>query len=152
MTQVRQIPPRPKNLDDVHARLVSIESDVAVVREVVQSIGGQVGDLMARAINEDTAGVPRPPRAPFRDPESSYHDFDPDLAEYRRALKARIKDPSRFDSERARAQIHKAIQEIGRDSKAARWDGLVKIGTRILIAIIVAYAVGLTYAHFHVPN
>jgi hypothetical protein len=136
--------PRPRTFEDMCDRLQGLETEVAVLSEVVKNLATNVGGLI------ETMGRIPPSLPPKRSPEDSFMGQVPELQE----LKNRVRDPNdrRFTSDYARALVRNALEGAAREKKAGNWDGLVKVAKRVAIAVVIAYAVGVTYAHFGIPH
>lgn len=146
-TQVRPLP-RPRNFDDVVERLEGVERGLRSVTDGQLAMSQQMGTLAAEVGRLRASGTA--PLPPYRNPESSYTDLDPVLAEYRRTLRDKVKDPqTRFDSERARAEVKGAIERARADEAAAKWEAGKKLAWKVLVAVVVALVLE-ALAHFGV--
>jgi hypothetical protein len=133
-------PPRPRNFDDVSARLDRLDRELSQeTLDIREQIGAMAAELANLRTNMSFSATPPPPQLPpaMRDPESSIHDFDEDIARFRETLRQK----SRRDSVRARALAKEAVASAQRDEKAASWDKLVHTGWRIFVGIAVGVIV-----------
>ena len=105
--------PRPRTFEDVCARLELLATNVDMLTEAVQQQGVSVATLI------EAFGKSLAPPPPMRDPEVTLSGLESEFAEYRRTIRERVKDPTRFDSERARAEISDEAQHI--ENVAAGW-------------------------------
>ncbi len=96
--------PRPRNLDDVHALILLIAERIERVVNGQLEQAQQIGHIAATVARLELA-------KPYRDPEASWHDFDPQVQEFRAILRERVQDRrDPMDSDRARAIAEKAVQ------------------------------------------
>lgn len=135
--------PRPRNLSEVCDYLEALankfDDRTKKLAEGISQSNTDIGRLAA-----EVAGLRRDIRSvrAGRDPDSSYHDFDAELAEYRRILKDREGNPEdpAFTPNTAKSMVRKAISEVARDDKAQNWDRAKKIAIRIAIGILLIIA------------
>lgn len=100
---------RPRSFDDVHANEVLLAERMDRIVEAQLASSQQYGLIMA-AIAQLEKAVEKQQLGPMRERESSYHDWDAELAEMDRILKTRVKDPrDRMNSERAKAIAREAV-------------------------------------------
>lgn len=110
-------------MSEVCERLESQDRGLLELREELGSLAAELASLRSP-----------PPLPPMRDPEGSYHDFDDDVKEFRRALK-------RHDSVRARQIAKEAVRSAEQENKAAHWDKLVQTGWKVLVGVAVGVLV-----------
>jgi hypothetical protein len=127
---MQRIPPRPPTLSEVIVRLDKLDSEV---QEQLLSLAAEISSL------REARQTP-----PVRNPESSYHDFDEQVAQFRETLRM----TARRDSVRARQIAVEAVKSAERDGKAARWDKLVQTAWRIGVGIAVGVLVTAIVYHF----
>lgn len=137
-----QRPPRPHSLGDVFDRLDKFEAEILALQE---QIGALTAEMSAQRRSSEGRVIP-PPLPPFRDPDSSVHDFDEDVARFREQLRM----TARRDSTRARQIAVEAVKTAERDDKAARWDKLVQTGWRVLVGVVVGVVVTVILYRFGV--
>jgi hypothetical protein len=115
-------------LDDVHEALMHLYSRIQAVVDAQLEMSQQLGRIMAAVSQAQTA---------HRERETSWHDFDEQVAEFRNTLSERVKNPSdRFDSDRARAIATDAIQRARSDDKAARYDAFWRAFWKVAVTVI----------------
>jgi hypothetical protein len=121
-------PPRPRTLNDAFGKLDALDRAYLELKEDLGSLAAELASVRAGP------ALTSPPLAPYRDPEGSYHDFDEDVKQFRRALK-------RHDSVRARQIAKEAVKSAERENKAAHWDKLVQNAWRILVGVLIGVLV-----------
>lgn len=131
-------------LDEVlRLRHDTTQRDALLMREL-----GGVGQRLAALERRVAAGGP----ASFRDPESSWHDFDAELAQTRKILAQRAKDPNDPTTEAdARAFVLETLQHVSdaRELKAWRaWKGHGWKLTWLIVGALVAAAITGVVGHF----
>jgi hypothetical protein len=132
--------PRARTLDEVSIRLERLEG---TVREAIHSLHEQLGSLVTEL------SLLRVGASSVRGSRESWHDVDVELQEFRRTLQGRVEDPNdqRFNSDRARAMVHKAIEGAKRDDQASKWNGLIREVSKGAVQIAVGVGVGYLLAH-----
>jgi hypothetical protein len=130
--------PRPRTFDEVVIRLERLEANVDLVREGVQVTNEHLGSLAKELSRLRTPAV--------RERESSWNDLDSELDEFRRTLRDRVKDSTRFDSEHARAMVQSAIKNVERDGQAQNWKNLTKGVKAIIIGSGITFLAGVLAA------
>lgn len=142
--------PRPRTLDEVYLAIQTLDKRTQTLSEGVGENSTQIGRLAAEVAGLRHDMVSRslptiPPLPPMRDPDASIHDWDTDVSQLRAALREAVKDPHKpFNSSHARAIVQEGIQKAKQDEKAARWDSLIKLGKRVAVGVLVAYAIAVT--------
>ena len=128
---------RPRTFDDVHDRLVAIETDVEVIRRSQQSMGSQVADMHAHLLTQGARPLSVPP---MRGPEDTLHDFDPKLPRLRAELREAVKDPKVNLNERdAERIVEEAIEKIQARRELGTWRW-VKSWPRVVLRTAIKYA------------
>jgi hypothetical protein len=121
--------PKPRSLDDVHAALTQLSQRIQIVADAQLDMSEQLGKFMRDSAKAQMQA--------HRERETSWHDFDEQVAEFRNTLSERVKNPSdRFDSDRARAIATDAIQRARSDDKAARYDAFWRAFWKVAVTVI----------------
>jgi hypothetical protein len=77
--------------------------------------------------------MPEPVAPHWRDEESSHHEYDPEVARFRRNVRDSVKDPqSPLDEKGAAALIRRVNDEMERDRNDRKWRALAGLPSRML--------------------
>jgi hypothetical protein len=129
----RPPPPRAQTLSDVFEKLDALDRANLELKGDLGSLAAELASVRALASTAVST---------HRDPESSYHDFDAHVKQFRETLLMTAKR----DSVRARQIAQEAVRTAERDGKAARWDKLVQTAWRVAIGVAIGVLVsGIIY-------
>lgn len=130
----RQIVGPPENEVDISGKgsdeiaVVALDHVLRVGQQVVALKGGlklEFDHLNERLDSIERNAATPPAVPPMRDPESSYHDFDPAVRTLRAVLRERVRDErDPLGEVHARELVERVVVDMRRDSDAAKWQGL----------------------------